>query len=322
MSTRVMPSVRTLKERPAWKALEKHYDELRGKHLRELFASDQTRGERLVAEAAGLYLDYSKNRITEETVGLLAALAEQSGLADRIEAMFTGERINVSEDRSVLHVALRMPKTRLVDRRRRRRGQAGARGARPDGGVLGPRPRRGLARSHRPADPERGQHRDRRLGPRAGDGIRGAAPLHRPRDDVPVRLERRLDGHRRGDPRPGSGGDAVHRLLEDVHDARDDDQRAVRARLDAGRAQGRGGDRQAFRGRLDERREGDGVRDRHRQHVRVLGVGRWPLLDGLGDRALDDARGRPGGLPRDAGRLPRARRALPQHPVRGRTCRC
>ena len=135
MSTRVMPSVRTLSERPAWKALEKHYDELRGKHLRELFASDQTRGERLVAEAAGLYLDYSKNRITEETVGLLAALAEQSGLADRIEAMFTGERINVSEDRSVLHVALRMPKTAslIVD------GVdvvAGARGARPDGGIL------------------------------------------------------------------------------------------------------------------------------------------------------------------------------------------
>ncbi len=111
MSTRVMPSVRTLKDRPAWRALEKHYEELRGTHLRELFAADQTRGERLVAEAAGLYLDYSKNRITGDTVGLLAALAEQSGLADRIEAMFTGERINVSENRSVLHVALRMPKS-------------------------------------------------------------------------------------------------------------------------------------------------------------------------------------------------------------------
>ena len=111
MSTRVMPSVRPLRDRPAWKALEKHYDELRGKHLRELFADDAGRGERLVAEGAGLYLDYSKNRITDETVGLLAALAEQSGLADRIEAMFTGERINVSENRSVLHVALRMPKS-------------------------------------------------------------------------------------------------------------------------------------------------------------------------------------------------------------------
>jgi glucose-6-phosphate isomerase len=106
-----MPSVRTLKERPAWKALENHYGELRGKHLRELFADDETRGERLVVEGAGLYLDYSKNRITDETVELLGALAEQSGLADRIEAMFTGERINVSENRSVLHVALRMPKS-------------------------------------------------------------------------------------------------------------------------------------------------------------------------------------------------------------------
>ncbi len=111
MSTRVMPSVRTLRDRPAWRALEKHYEELHSKHLRELFAADGTRGERLVAEGGGLFLDYSKNRITEETIELLVALAEQSGLADRIEAMFTGERINVSENRSVLHVALRMPKS-------------------------------------------------------------------------------------------------------------------------------------------------------------------------------------------------------------------
>ncbi len=111
MTTRVMPSVRPLRDRPAWKALEKHYEEVRRTHLRELFAADATRGERLVAEGAGLYLDYSKNRITEETVDLLGALAEQSGLPDRIEAMFSGERINVSENRSVLHVALRMPRS-------------------------------------------------------------------------------------------------------------------------------------------------------------------------------------------------------------------
>jgi glucose-6-phosphate isomerase len=110
MSTRVMPSVRPLRDRPAWKALENHCEQIQGKHLRELFAVDPTRGERLVAEAAGLFLDYSKNRITDETVGLLEALAAQSGLQDRIEAMFSGERINVSENRSVLHVALRMPK--------------------------------------------------------------------------------------------------------------------------------------------------------------------------------------------------------------------
>jgi glucose-6-phosphate isomerase len=111
MSTRVMPSVRPLRDRPAWKALERHYEEVRGKHLRDLFAADPTRGERLVAEAAGLFLDYSKNRIDEETIQLLGALAEQSGVPDRIEAMFTGERINISENRSVLHVALRMPRS-------------------------------------------------------------------------------------------------------------------------------------------------------------------------------------------------------------------
>src|SRR6185437_1401438 len=111
MSTRVMPSVRPLRDRPAWKALERHYEEVRCTHLREMFAADPTRGERLVTEGAGLYLDYSKNRITEETIPLLQALAEQSGVPDRTEAMFAGERINVSENRSVLHVALRMPKS-------------------------------------------------------------------------------------------------------------------------------------------------------------------------------------------------------------------
>jgi glucose-6-phosphate isomerase len=105
MSTTLEP----LRERPAWRALSSHHEAIRKLHLRELFAGDPERGERLTAEAAGLYLDYSKNRITEETLRLLLELAEQSQLARRIEAMFTGERINVSENRSVLHVALRMP---------------------------------------------------------------------------------------------------------------------------------------------------------------------------------------------------------------------
>jgi glucose-6-phosphate isomerase len=96
--------------RPAWKALAAHYQEVRNLHLRELFTSDPTRGERLTAEAVGLYLDYSKNRVTGETLGLLVQLAEESGLRARIEAMFGGERINVTEDRAVLHVALRAPR--------------------------------------------------------------------------------------------------------------------------------------------------------------------------------------------------------------------
>jgi glucose-6-phosphate isomerase len=96
-------------QRPAWKALEQHHSEIAGRHLRELFAGDPGRGERLSAEAAGLYLDYSKNRVTDETMGLLVQLAEESGLEQRRDMMFAGERINVSENRAVLHVALRMP---------------------------------------------------------------------------------------------------------------------------------------------------------------------------------------------------------------------
>ncbi|MGA8362984.1 MAG: glucose-6-phosphate isomerase, partial [Solirubrobacteraceae bacterium] len=110
MSTAPTPVTPPLRERPAWAALAKHHEAIRGVHLRELFTQDLTRGERLTAEGAGLFLDYSKNRVTEETLGLLVALTEQSGLQGRIEAMFAGERINVSEDRAVLHVALRMPK--------------------------------------------------------------------------------------------------------------------------------------------------------------------------------------------------------------------
>jgi len=104
-----------LRERAAWKALEAHHAEISGLHLRDLFAEDTARGERLTAEGAGLYLDYSKNRVTDETIRLLLELARESGLAERTAAMFRGDRINVSENRSVLHVALRMPKgTSLV----------------------------------------------------------------------------------------------------------------------------------------------------------------------------------------------------------------
>ncbi|HVV52716.1 MAG TPA: glucose-6-phosphate isomerase [Polyangia bacterium] len=98
-----------LRERPAWRALERHHGQIAGRHLRELFAADPGRAERFTVEAAGLCLDYSKNRITEETLRLLLQLAEESDLRGRIDAMFRGDRINVSEDRSVLHVALRMP---------------------------------------------------------------------------------------------------------------------------------------------------------------------------------------------------------------------
>jgi len=106
-----MTAVPPLRERKAWQALERNYAEIGQRHLRELFAADTGRGERLTTEAEGIYLDYSKNRVTDETMRLLVDLAEESGLAQHRDAMFAGEHINVSEDRAVLHVALRMPES-------------------------------------------------------------------------------------------------------------------------------------------------------------------------------------------------------------------
>src|SRR5271157_720697 len=106
----ISPQVEPLTNRKAWKALQSHYMQVRELHLRDLFAEDLKRGERMTVEAAGLFLDYSKNRITDETLKLLIQLAEESGLRDRIEAMFRGDKINITENRAVLHVALRAPK--------------------------------------------------------------------------------------------------------------------------------------------------------------------------------------------------------------------
>jgi glucose-6-phosphate isomerase len=98
-----------LRQRPAWKALERHHAEIAGRHLRDLFAEDPDRAKRYAVDAVGLHLDYSKNRLTDQTLQSLLQLANESGLRERIDAMFRGDRINVSENRSVLHVALRMP---------------------------------------------------------------------------------------------------------------------------------------------------------------------------------------------------------------------
>ena len=104
------PQIEPLTERQAWKALQAHHKNIRELHLRKLFADDPKRGERMTAEGVGLYLDYSKNRITNETLKLLLQLADESGLRERIDAMFRGEKINVTESRAVLHVALRAPR--------------------------------------------------------------------------------------------------------------------------------------------------------------------------------------------------------------------
>src|SRR5919106_3236697 len=105
----------SLRRRAAWSALERHYLAIEGRHLRDLFAEDPGRGERFVVEGAGLVLDYSKNRITDETLSLLFDRAEETRLGERIEAMFSGEKINVTEDRAVLHTALRAPEGTRIE---------------------------------------------------------------------------------------------------------------------------------------------------------------------------------------------------------------
>jgi glucose-6-phosphate isomerase len=102
--------IQPLTQRKAWNALAAHFNQACELHLRDLFAQDPKRGERMTLAAVGLYLDYSKNRITDETLKLLFQLATESGLRERIDAMFRGDRINVTENRAVLHVALRAPK--------------------------------------------------------------------------------------------------------------------------------------------------------------------------------------------------------------------
>src|SRR5262250_1300125 len=109
-----MTATLPLTSRQSWKALQAHRNDIGEQHLRTLFAADPTRGERLTAEAVGIYLDYSKNRVTDETLRLLCRLADECGLRERINAMFRGDKINVTENRAVLHVALRAPRTASI----------------------------------------------------------------------------------------------------------------------------------------------------------------------------------------------------------------
>src|SRR5580693_5693240 len=104
-----------LRETPAWIALNAHYEKIKTVHLRQLFAEDAARGTRFTAEGVGLYLDYSKNRVTDETLRLLLQLARERGVEERRDAMFRGEKINITERRAVLHVALRAPRGTKIE---------------------------------------------------------------------------------------------------------------------------------------------------------------------------------------------------------------
>ena len=198
-------TITPLRERPAFDALAKHHSELVGRHLRELFDEDPGRGERLCAQAAGLYLDYSKNRITDETLGLLLQLAEQSGLEQHRDMMFAGDRINVSENRSVLHVALRMPKgtslvvdgTDVVAQVHEvldRMAEFAARSVRATWKGHTGKPIRNIVNIGIGGSD---------LGPvMAYEALRHYT---RPRPDVPLRLQRRRDRFRGSDQGPGCG---------------------------------------------------------------------------------------------------------------------
>ena len=312
-------SVPALHLRPAWASLKKHHQKIRRTHLRQLFAEDRERGERLAAEAAGLYLDYSKNRITDETLRLLLQLAAGVGLA-RAHRRHVPRR----EDQ---HLGEARGAARRPARAARRLHPAStARTSCPRSMPFSTRwPTSPIACAAAPgrATPASASATSINigiggsdLGP--GDGLRGAAGTTASAS-MTFRFVSNVDGTDFAEAvqRSRSRGDAVHRLLQDLHHARDDDQRAHRARLAAGRPGRRAGrHRQALRRRLDQRRGGGEVRHRHRQHVRLLGLGRRALLDGFGHRALDHARHRAGQFPRHAGRLPRDGRAFPHRAVR------
>ena len=318
-----MAETTSITQRPAWQALAAHYQEIKAVHLRTLFAQDPGRGERLTAEAAGLYLDYSKNRITDETLQPAAEPCRgRAACATRIDAMFRGDKINVTENRAVLHVALRAPRRRQIF---------------VDGEDVVPEVHAVLDKMAAFADRVRSGawqgYTGKRIRTVVNIGIGGSdlgpvmayeALRHYSARDLAFRFVSNVDGTdfaeatRRSRPRR----DALHRRLQDLHHAGDDDQRPHGPRVGAGRAQGRAGDRQPLRRRLHQRRRSVQVRHRHGQHVRLLGLGRRPLFDGLRDRPVDDDRHRAGELPGAAGRLPRHGRALPHRALRPRTCRC
>ena len=222
---------RATHERQAWKALEAHHQNIRELHLRKLFADDPKRGERMTAEAVGLFLDYSKNRITDETLKLLLQLAEESGLRERIDAMFRGEKINITENRAVLHVALRAPKGASIV---------------VDGENVVPQVHAVLDKmadfSNRVRSGAWKGHTGKRIRNVVNIGIGGSdlgpvmayeALKHYSERAMTFRFVSNVDGTDFAEAvqRPRSGGNAFYHFFENLHDPGDDDQRSKRARL-------------------------------------------------------------------------------------------
>ena len=279
-----IPAAGRLTEHPAWKALDKHHRQIRTAHLRELFASDPRRGERLTVEAAGVYLDYSKNRITDDTVRLLVRLAEDCGLRSRIDAHVRAARRSTSRNSgpcSTWRCARRATPSILVD----------GKNVVPDVHAVLDRMadfanrvrRGGWTGAHRQADLQRRQHRHRRLRPRPGHGLRGAhATTATAR--LTVRFVSNIDGTdfveavRDLDPAVTLFivSSKTFTTLETMTNARTARAVAAGGVSAATRPRSRS---TSSRSRPMPRRSATFGID-HRQHVRVLGLGRRTLLDG------------------------------------------
>ncbi len=315
-------SVQPLRQRPAWKSLERHFEAIRDRHLRQLFADDPKRGERLSLEAVGIFLDYSKNRLTDETLSLLFQLARESGLAERIAAMFRGDKINVTEHRAVLHVALRAPRDATIV---------------VDGVNVVPEVHAVLDRmadfSNRVRSGQWTGHTGKRIKNVVNIGIGGSdlgpamayeALRHYSDRNLTFRFVSNIDGTDLAEAvRDLDAAETLFIIssktfttletLTNAHSARDWCLKAL------------GGDEKAvakhFVAVSTNCRRSQKVRHRHQKHVRVLGLGRRPLFVRLGHRPVADDRHRPRALPRNARRLPHDGRALPHGTLRAESAR-
>ena len=310
----------TLNSLPAWSALQSHYDDISGERLRDWFApqndTSPTRAERFTYDGGGIAIDFSKNRITDATLKLLVELAQQAKVAERRDAMFEGDIVNMTEHRAALHTALR------AHRRRRAVPAASPRRESEDGRVRRQGPRRLVDRLHRQAHPPRGEHRHRRLGSRSEDGRARAASSGVAGTRYALRLQRRwrrsvqrAANHRRG-------RDARDHRVEDVHDARNDDQRPLDARLvHQARLPGRRAV-EALRRRVGESGGSGQVRHRERERLRDVGLGRRALFAVVGGGLVDHAFGGSEELRRACSKARTRWTSISATRRSTRTCRC
>ena len=207
----------------SWQKLTKHFEKLKDARIPDLFANDPARFDAFSFRFHDILVDCSKNRITGETLELLFELAEEAGLAGAIESMFTGEKINETEERAVLHVALRNRENTPIFDRRTGRDVRGQCRSGQDGDILPQGQVRAMEGLHRQRNLRCRQYRHRRVRPRAGDGHRVPQTLFR-QAGRPFRVEHRRDPHQRNPEAPESRDHALHDCLQDLYDPGDHDQ--------------------------------------------------------------------------------------------------